>query len=192
MGIVTDKHINAMTQNKDNLIWIDLEMTGLDTFNDQIIEIATVVTDKELNILAEGPVIAIHQSQTVLNGMDEWNTNQHGKSGLTERVQKSTYTEEQAEQETIDFLETFVPKGASPMCGNSICQDRRFMARCMPKLEDFFHYRNLDVSSLKELAQRWNPEILKQFSKKGSHLALDDILESIEELKFYREHILKI
>lgn len=181
-----------MTQNKDNLIWIDLEMTGLDTFNDQIIEIATVVTDKELNILAEGPVIAVHQPQTLLDSMDEWNTNQHGKSGLVERVQKSDYNEERAELETIDFLKTFVPKGASPMCGNSICQDRRFLARCMPSLEDFFHYRNLDVSTLKELAQRWNPEVLKQFSKKGSHLALDDILESIEELKFYREHILKI
>lgn len=181
-----------MTQNKDNLIWIDLEMTGLDTFNDQIIEIATVVTDKELNILAEGPVIAVHQPQTLLDSMDEWNTNQHGKSGLIERVQKSDYNEARAELETIDFLESFVPKGASPMCGNSICQDRRFLARCMPRLEDFFHYRNLDVSSLKELAQRWSPDTVKQFSKKGSHLALDDILESIEELKFYREHILKI
>ncbi|CAA6827216.1 MAG: 3'-to-5' oligoribonuclease (orn) [uncultured Thiotrichaceae bacterium] len=181
-----------MTQNKDNLIWIDLEMTGLDTFNDQIIEIATVITDKELNILAEGPVIAVHQPQTLIDSMDEWNTNQHGKSGLIERVQKSDYNEERAELETIDFLETFVPKGASPMCGNSICQDRRFLGRCMPRLEDFFHYRNLDVSSLKELTQRWSPEILNQFSKKGAHLALDDILESIEELKFYREHILKI
>lgn len=181
-----------MTQNKDNLIWIDLEMTGLDTFNDQIIEIATVVTDKELNILAEGPVIAVHQPKTLLDSMDEWNTNQHGKSGLIERVQKSDYNEARAELETIDFLESFVPKGASPMCGNSICQDRRFLARCMPRLEDFFHYRNLDVSSLKELAQRWSPDTVKQFSKKGSHLALDDILESIEELKFYREHILKI
>lgn len=181
-----------MTQNKDNLIWIDLEMTGLDTFNDQIIEIATVVTDKELNILAEGPVIAVHQPQTLLDSMDEWNTNQHGKSGLIERVQKSDYNEARAELETIDFLDSFVPKGASPMCGNSICQDRRFLARCMPRLEDFFHYRNLDVSSLKELAQRWSPDTVKQFSKKGSHLALDDILESIEELKFYREHILKI
>lgn len=181
-----------MTQNKDNLIWIDLEMTGLDTFNDYIIEIATVISDKNLNILAEGPVIAIHQPQALLDNMDEWNTHQHGKSGLIERVQNSDYNEALAEQETLDFLETFVPKGASPMCGNSICQDRRFLARCMPTLEEYFHYRNLDVSSLKELAQRWSPEILKQFTKKGSHLALDDILESIEELKFYREHMLKI
>ncbi len=189
-----------MTQNTDkdkdnnsgNLIWIDLEMTGLDTFNDQIIEIATVVTDKELNILAQGPVIAIHQEDAVLDKMDEWNQKQHGSSGLVERVKSSSYNEKQAEQETLDFLRQYVAAGESPMCGNSICQDRRFLARCMPELERYFHYRNLDVSSLKELAARWQPEILDKFKKKESHLALDDILESIEELRFYRQHILSI
>lgn len=181
-----------MKQDKNNLIWIDLEMTGLDTFNDQIIEIATVVTDKALNILAEGPMLAIHQSDETLGKMDDWNQTQHGNSGLIERVKGSQYNEGQAEQETIDFLKEFVPEGASPMCGNSICQDRRFLARCMPELERYFHYRNLDVSSLKELATRWKPEILDQFEKKGAHLALDDILESIEELKFYRKAILSI
>ncbi len=181
-----------MTQNKNNLIWIDLEMTGLDTVNDTIIEIATVVTDKDLNKLAEGPVIAIHQSNETLEAMDEWNQSHHGSSGLIKRVQESTYTAQQAEAETIRFLEDYVPKGASPMCGNSICQDRRFLAREMPELEDFFHYRNLDVSTLKELTARWKPEVLNKYTKKGAHLALDDILESIEELQFYREHILSI
>lgn len=181
-----------MSQDKNNLIWIDLEMTGLDTIQDTIIEIATVVTDKDLNILAEGPVIAIHTEDAVLDKMDEWNTQHHGDSGLIERVQKSEYSLEQAQQATIEFLKDFVPKGASPMCGNSICQDRRFMAREMPELEDYFHYRNLDVSTLKELAARWKPEVLTQFTKKGAHLALDDILESIEELQFYRKAILSI
>ena len=181
-----------MTVNKENLIWIDLEMTGLDTINDQIIEIATIVTDKNLNILAQGPMIAVHQSDATLAKMDDWNQNQHGQSGLIDRVKQSTYTEEQAEQETIDFLKEYVEAGASPMCGNSICQDRRFLARCMPKLEEYFHYRNLDVSSLKELATRWKPEVLDQFAKKGAHLALDDVLESIEELRFYRKAILSI
>lgn len=181
-----------MSQDKNNLIWIDLEMTGLDTFNDVIIEIATVVTDKDLNKLAEGPVIAIHQPDSVLNAMDEWNTSHHGSSGLIKRVQESTFTAEEAEVATIKFLEKFVPKGASPMCGNSICQDRRFMAREMPVLEDFFHYRNLDVSTLKELASRWKPEVLEGFTKKGVHLAMDDILESIEELQYYRKAILSI
>ncbi|MGK0273438.1 MAG: oligoribonuclease [Cocleimonas sp.] len=181
-----------MSQDKNNLIWIDLEMTGLDTFQDTIIEIATVVTDKDLNILAEGPVIAIHQEDHVLNMMDEWNQQHHGDSGLIERVQKSEFTMAQAELATIEFLEDFVPKGSSPMCGNSICQDRRFMAREMPELEDYFHYRNLDVSTLKELAARWKPEILTQYTKKGAHLALDDVLESIEELQFYRKAILSI
>ena len=181
-----------MTVNKENLIWIDLEMTGLDTLNDQIIEIATIVTDKNLNILAEGPMLAIHQSDATLAKMDDWNQTQHGNSGLVERVKQSTYTETQAELETINFLKEFVAAGVSPMCGNSICQDRRFLARCMPKLEAYFHYRNLDVSSLKELATRWKPEILDQFEKKGAHLALDDILESIEELRFYRKAILSI
>lgn len=181
-----------MSQDKNNLIWIDLEMTGLDTFQDTIIEIATVVTDKDLNILAEGPVIAIHHEDHALNKMDEWNQQHHGDSGLIERVQKSEFTMVQAELATINFLEDFVPKGASPMCGNSICQDRRFMAREMPELENYFHYRNLDVSTLKELAARWKPEVLNQYTKKGAHLALDDVLESIEELQFYRKSILSI
>ena len=181
-----------MKQNKNNLIWIDLEMTGLDTVNDVIIEIATVVTDKDLNKLAEGPVIAIHQPQSLLDGMDDWNQTHHGNSGLIKRVLESKVSMAQAEAETIQFLETFVPKGASPMCGNSICQDRRFMAREMPILEDFFHYRNLDVSTLKELASRWKPEVLDGFSKKGVHLAMDDILESIEELQYYRKVMLAI
>jgi oligoribonuclease len=181
-----------MPQNPNNLIWIDLEMSGLDTTMDVIIEIATVVTDSELNTLAEGPVFAIHQSDDILNGMDEWNTKQHGNSGLTERVKNSKVDEAQAERQTIEFLRQYVPAKASPMCGNSICQDRRFLARCMPELEAFFHYRNLDVSSLKELAKRWAPEVFKGFSKQSSHLALDDIRDSIDELKYYREHFLKI
>ena len=181
-----------MSQNKNNLIWIDLEMTGLDTFNDVIIEIATVITDKDLNKLAEGPVIAIHQPDSVLDGMDDWNQSHHGSSGLIKRVQESKFSAEDAQAETIDFLEKYVPKGASPMCGNSICQDRRFMAREMPLLEDYFHYRNLDVSTLKELTARWKPEILEGYSKKNVHLAMDDILESIEELQFYRKAILSI
>ncbi|MCK5726453.1 MAG: oligoribonuclease [Thiotrichaceae bacterium] len=178
-----------MGQNRENLIWIDLEMTGLDTFNDKIIEIATVVTNKDLEILAEGPVIAIHQADDALDAMDDWNTKQHGGSGLVDRVKASTYTEEQAEQETIKFLEQYVMAGASPMCGNSICQDRRFMARCMPALESFFHYRNLDVSTLKELADRWNPTILNGLVKNNTHLALDDVLDSIQELSYYRKHL---
>lgn len=173
---------------KKALIWIDLEMTGLDTQNDQIIEIATIVTDDELNILAEGPVLAVHQPDTILNGMDEWNTRQHGQSGLVDRVRRSTVTMQDAEAQTIAFLAKWVDKGKSPMCGNSICQDRRFMARLMPELEAYFHYRNLDVSSVKELCFRWRPDILKSFEKKGSHLALDDIRDSIRELKHYRQH----
>ena len=179
-----------MTQNANNLIWIDLEMTGLDTQNDVIIEIATVVTDAELNILAEGPMLAIHQPDNLLDKMDEWNTRQHGKSGLTERVKNSTIDEKHAEVATIEFLQQYVPVSASPMCGNSICQDRRFLARCMPDLEDYFHYRNLDVSTLKELAKRWLPDVAKGFDKKGAHLALDDIKESIEEMQYYRKHMI--
>ena len=181
-----------MTQNAINLIWIDLEMTGLDTQNDVIIEIATIVTDAELNILAEGPILAIHQSDEILAGMDEWNTKQHGGSGLTERVRKSKINEAEAERQTIEFLREYVPSNTSPMCGNSICQDRRFLARCMPELEDYFHYRNLDVSTLKELAKRWAPEVTKGVVKNGSHLAMDDIKDSIEELKHYREHFIKL
>lgn len=180
-----------MTQNASNLIWIDLEMTGLDTQNDLIIEIATIVTDSELNELAEGPMLAIHQSDEIMKGMDEWNTKQHGKSGLTERVKNSTLSVEEAERETLEFLSKYVPKGASPMCGNSICQDRRFMARLMPELEDYFLYRNLDVSSLKELAKRWSPDIAKGVTKSGAHLALDDTRDSINELRYYREHLFK-
>ena len=181
-----------MTQDANNLIWIDLEMTGLDTFNDRIIEIATIMTDAQLNILAEGPVLAIHQSDEVLNGMDAWNTRQHGQSGLVERVRKSTLDEAEAERQTIEFLSEYVPEGTSPMCGNSICQDRRFMARCMPKLEAFFHYRNLDVSSLKELVKRWAPDLADGLVKRGKHLALDDIRDSIDELSYYREHFLRL
>jgi oligoribonuclease len=182
---------NAMPISQDNLIWIDLEMTGLDTENDQIIEIATIVTDSELNVLAEGPEIAVFQPEKVLADMDEWNTRQHGESGLVKRVRNSRYDPSQAEAETLAFLREWVPAGASPMCGNSICQDRRFMARLMPELEQYFHYRNLDVSTLKELAKRWSPGLAEGFSKQGSHLAMDDIRESIAELAYYREHFIK-
>lgn len=174
-----------------NLIWIDLEMTGLDTERDLIIEIATIVTDAQLNILAEGPVLAVHQSDAALAGMDEWNTRQHGQSGLVDRVRRSTTTEKEAERLTLEFLQDYIGPRQSPMCGNSICQDRRFLARHMPQLEAYFHYRNLDVSTLKELAKRWQPELLKGFNKKAAHLALDDIRESIEELRYYRGCFLK-
>jgi oligoribonuclease len=173
--------------SEQNLIWVDLEMTGLDPDNDVVIEIATIVTDSNLNTLAEGPVIAIHQSDERLNGMDEWNTSHHNSSGLVKRVQQSEASEASASRDTIRFLRQYVPAGASPMCGNSICQDRRFMARHMPALEQFFHYRNLDVSSIKILMQRWRPELEAGFSKTGAHLALDDIRESIKELRYYRE-----
>jgi oligoribonuclease len=173
--------------NENNLIWIDLEMTGLDPDNDVIIEIATLVTDADLNILAEGPVHAINQSPAIMNAMDEWNTNQHGKSGLTRRVLESTVSAAQAEAETIAFLEQWVPRGKSPICGNSICQDRRFLVRGMPQLENYFHYRNLDVSTVKELARRWRPEVLAGVKKTSAHLALDDIKDSIAELQHYRE-----
>jgi oligoribonuclease len=181
-----------MTQDPNNLIWIDLEMTGLDTDQDNIIEIATIVTDAYLNILAEGPVLAIHQSDDVLAGMDDWNTRQHGGSGLIERVRNSQVTEAEAEQQTLAFLRQYVPEGKSPMCGNSICQDRRFLYRCMPELERYFHYRNLDVSTLKELVQRWAPTLSKAFNKNSSHLALDDIRDSIDELCFYREYFIRL
>ena len=179
-------------QNPQNLIWIDLEMTGLDSFNDVIIEIATIVTDKHLNILAEGPVIALHQSDEILATMDDWNQKQHGGSGLIARVKASQWNETQAEQATIEFLQQYVPAGASPMCGNTICQDRRFLARHMPELEKFFHYRHLDVSTLKELANRWVPGLAENFKKDSKHLALDDIRDSIDELKFYREHFIRL
>lgn len=183
---------NKMPVDASNLIWIDLEMTGLDTHKDEIIEIATIMTDARLNILAQGPVIAIHQSQQRLQAMDEWNQRQHGGSGLLERVRESVYDEAKAEAETLDFLQQYVPAGASPMCGNSICQDRRFLARTMPKLEAYFHYRNLDVSTLKELVNRWAPSLSEGFSKEGKHLALDDIKDSIDELIYYREHFLRL
>ena len=175
-----------------NLIWIDLEMTGLSPERDRIIEIATVVTDKDLNILAEGPVVAIHQSDALLDGMDEWNTRQHGGSGLTERVRQSVVSEAQAEVATLAFLRQWAPAGVSPMCGNSICQDRRFLANYMPDLQAFFHYRNLDVSTLKELVQRWKPELADGFKKRGSHLAMDDIHDSIRELEYYRKVFIRL
>ena len=189
---LTNTKTETMAKSKNNLIWIDLEMTGLDTNNDYIIEIATIVTDANLNVLAEGPIFAIHQHDAILDGMDEWNTRQHGKSGLIERVRSSTVNEAEAEQKTLEFLRKYVSAGVSPMCGNSICQDRRFLARCMPELEAFFHYRNLDVSSLKELARRWAPKVEKSFRKNGSHLAMDDIKDSIRELQHYRELFIKL
>ncbi|HBG51993.1 MAG TPA: oligoribonuclease [Gammaproteobacteria bacterium] len=181
-----------MTVSADHLIWIDLEMTGLDTQRDQIIEIATLITDNELRVLAEGPVVAIHQPPEILEGMDDWNKRQHHASGLLERVRASRVDAIEAERRTLEFLRRWVPAGASPMCGNSICQDRRFLARLMPDLEAYFHYRNLDVSSLKELAQRWAPDVLASFKKRSSHLALEDIHDSIRELRHYRPHLLKV
>src|SRR5215831_3144566 len=178
-------------RDPDNLIWIDLEMTGLNTETDHIIEIATVVTDKHLNVLAEGPVLAIYQSESVLNAMDDWNRNQHAASGLADRVRNSAIKADEAERRTLDFLSRWIASGRSPMCGNSICQDRRFLAREMPQLERFFHYRNLDVSTLKELARRWSPAVFDGVKKSSTHLALDDVRESIEELKYYRETFLK-
>jgi len=182
----------AVRPNEFNLVWLDMEMTGLDPDNDRIIEVAVVVTDPELNIIAEGPVFAIHQSDETLNKMDNWNKGTHGKSGLIDRVKASTVTEAQAEQELIAFLKKYVPANKSPMCGNSICQDRRFMARGMPKLEAFFHYRNLAVSTLKELCRRWKPDLASGFKKHQKHTALADIIESVEELKYYREHFIKV
>ena len=178
-------------KSADNLIWIDLEMTGLSPEADRIIEIATIVTDQHLNVLAEGPVLAVHQSEEALGLMDEWNRTQHGGSGLTQRVRASRIDEAGAERETLAFLENWVERGRSPMCGNSICQDRRFLARHMPALERHFHYRNLDVSTLKELALRWAPAIAQGFRKSSSHLALDDVRESIRELQYYRERLLR-
>ncbi|EEO28473.2 oligoribonuclease [Oxalobacter paraformigenes] len=178
--------------NELNLIWVDLEMTGLDPETDRIIEVALVVTDPDLNILAEGPVYAIHQPDEILNAMDAWNKGTHGRSGLIERVKASNVTEAMAEDALIEFLEAYVPKGKSPMCGNTICQDRRFMAKTMPKLEAYFHYRNLDVSTLKELSRRWKPGLMEGFKKLQKHTALADIMESIEELRYYREHFIRL
>ena len=179
-------------KSSKNLIWLDLEMTGLDVENDRILEIATVVTDTHLKIIDTGPVFAIYQDNIRLDNMDEWNTKQHGKSGLIERAKQSETTEAMAEQAVLDFLQQYVPASKSPMCGNSICQDRRFLFRYMPKLEQYFHYRNLDVSTLKELAKRWKPQIFKGYKKKTTHEALQDIYDSIEELKFYREHFIAV
>ncbi|MCK8515761.1 oligoribonuclease [Methylonatrum kenyense] len=175
-----------------NLIWIDLEMTGLDTDRDAIIEIATVITDSQLNVLAEGPVLAIHQPDKVLNGMDDWNTKQHTQSGLVDRIRRSKHDYASAEAQTLAFLRQWVPARKSPMCGNSICQDRRFLHRLMPELERYFHYRHIDVSTLKELASRWIPDMAREFKKRSSHLAMDDIKDSIRELRFYRERFLKV
>lgn len=189
-----DKQIGGVTMSfsDQNLIWVDLEMTGLDPETHKIIEIASIVTDSELNILAEGPVLAIHQPEEELAKMDDWCTNTHTASGLVERVRNSQISEQDAVAQTIEFLEKWVPKGASPICGNSIGQDRRFLYKHMPELEEFFHYRYVDVSTLKELARRWQPEVLNGFTKQGTHLALDDIRESIAELKYYRGTIFKI
>lgn len=181
-----------MAQDAENLVWIDLEMTGLDPFRDSIIEVATVVTCKDLHILAEGPVLAVFQSDEILVRMDDWNRKHHGESGLIDRVRDSALGEAEVERLTLEFLRQWVPEGVSPMCGNSICQDRRFLARWMPRLEAYFHYRNLDVSTLKELAGRWAPALRDGFRKRNSHRALDDIRESIAELRYYREHMLKI
>lgn len=180
-----------MSMNEKNLVWIDLEMTGLDPEQHKVIEIASIVTDSDLNILAEGPVIAIHQSETELGKMDDWCTNTHTHSGLVKRVQESAFSEEDAVAMTLAFLKDWVPAGSSPMCGNSIGQDRRFMVKHMAELEAFFHYRNIDVSTIKELGRRWAPEMVKAFNKQGTHLALDDIRESIGELVHYKQHFFK-
>jgi len=184
--------MEIMTKNNNNLVWLDMEMTGLDPVNDKIIEIAVIITDPNLEILSEAPVFVIKQDDSLLQNMDAWNTNTHSKSGLIEKVKHSTTTEKDAEDQLINFLKPYVDKNKSPMCGNTICQDRRFMANYMPKLEAYFHYRNLDVSVFKELAKRWRPELIGKFKKSAKHEALADIKESIEELKFYREYFLKI
>lgn len=190
-SIILRAHMTSeQKQDQNNLIWIDMEMTGLTPDSDRIIEVALVVTDAHLNTVAEAPVLVVHQSEAVLNGMDDWNKSTHKKSGLIDKVKASTLADGDVEVQMIEFLKRYVPGKTSPMCGNSICQDRRFLARWMPKLEDYFHYRNLDVSTLKELAKRWKPEIMSGMKKHGKHEALADIYESIEELKYYREHFL--
>ena len=181
-----------MSKNKQNLIWIELEMTGLNPAVDRIIEIATIVTDEHLNEIAEGPVMAIHQSDHILGNMNEWCVKHHNQSGLVDRVRESAFTEAEAEAETIAFLQQHVPAGVSPMCGNTICQDRRFLYRHMPKLEQFFHYRFIDVSTVKELAKRWRPDIMPSVEKESAHLALADIRESIAELRYYRQHFINL
>ena len=181
-----------MAQDQNNLLWIDMEMTGLQPDTDKIIEIAIVVTDSQLNTVAEAPVLVVHQLDSVLDGMDAWNKGTHGRSGLIEKVKASRLAEAEAEAQMLGFLSQYVPKQVSPMCGNSICQDRRFLARWMPALEGYFHYRNLDVSTLKELVKRWRPELGKGLTKHGKHEALADIYESIDELKYYKEHFIKL
>ena len=181
-----------MAQNQNNLIWLDMEMTGLIPETDRVIEIAMVITDNDLNTVAEAPVLVIHQPDSILDGMDNWNKSTHGKSGLIEKIKVSTLSEAMVEEQMLAFLKEYVPVRTSPMCGNSICQDRRFMARWMPKLEEYFHYRNLDVSTLKELAKRWKPEVANGIKKHGKHEALADIYESIAEMKHYRETFLKL
>jgi oligoribonuclease len=181
-----------MAFNEQNLVWIDMEMTGLDPESCYVLEIATIVTDKDLNILAQGPVIAIHQPDDILDNMDQWCVQTHGATGLTQRCKDSSINLDQASELTIEFLTAYVPMGKSPLCGNTIGQDRRFLVKYMPKLEAYFHYRNIDVSTIKELTARWQPEIAKGFKKKGVHLALDDIIESIDEMKYYRETVFKI
>ncbi len=181
-----------MAQDQNRLIWIDMEMTGLVPEPDHVLEVAVVITDSELNTVAEGPVLVVHQDNAILDAMDDWNKNTHGRSGLIDRVKSSVLSDAQVEAQMISFLQEYVPSGVSPMCGNSICQDRRFLARWMPRLESYFHYRNLDVSTLKELVKRWKPEIAKGLKKHGKHEALADIYESIEELKYYREHFIKL
>jgi len=181
-----------MPQDPNALVWMDLEMTGLNPHTDYIIEIATVITDSELNVVAQGPVLAVHQRDDVLAAMDDWNTRTHGASGLVDRVRSSVLTESDVEKQTLAFIQRHVPKNKSPLCGNSICQDRRFLARLMPELESWLHYRNLDVSSLKELVKRWRPGLYAGFEKKNTHKALDDIMESVAELRYYREHFLRL
>src|SRR3972149_1094501 len=181
-----------MAQDQNNLAWLDMEMTGLDPDGDRIIEMAIVITDSALNTIAEAPVLVVHQDEAVLRVMDEWNKTTHARSGLVEKVKASTLTEAEAEERMLAFLLQYVPPGASPMCGNSICQDRRFLARWMPRLEQAFHYRNLDVSTLKELVRRWRPDLARTLSKQGKHEALADIYESIEELKFYRDNFFRL
>jgi oligoribonuclease len=181
-----------MAQDQNHLVWLDMEMTGLDPDKDRILEIAMVVTNTHLETVAEGPVLVVHQSDAVLDGMDAWNKGTHGKSGLIDRVKASRFLESDVENQYLEFLKEWLPVRTSPMCGNSICQDRRFMARYMPKLEDWFHYRNLDVSTLKELCKRWKPELAKGVTKQGKHTALSDIYESIGEMKFYRDNFLKL
>jgi oligoribonuclease len=177
--------------DENNLVWVDMEMSGLNPDTDRVLEIAAVVTDSQLEVLAEGPVVVVHQSERVLAAMDSWNTATHRRSGLTERVRASPIDEVEAQRQVLDFVQTLVPAGKSPMCGNSICQDRRFMARWLPQLEAYFHYRNVDVSTLKELARRWKPDVYRSFEKKSRHEALADIYESIDEMRHYRQHFIQ-